>query len=65
MGTYLHGPVLPKNPALTDWLIQAALHRRLGDGAELPALDDQREIAAHAAVADRIRHEGNVRTSIR
>jgi CobQ-like glutamine amidotransferase family enzyme len=65
VGTYLHGPVLPKNPALTDWLIHAGLQRRLGDGVELPALDDARELAAHAAVADRIRHEGNVRTSIR
>jgi len=65
VGTYLHGPVLPKNSALTDWLIRAALQRRLGDGAELPALNDECEVAAHTAVADRVRHDGNVRTSIR
>ena len=64
-GTYLHGPALPKNPWLTDWLILAALQRRLGADAALPELDDGRELAAHRAVADRVRREGNVRTSIR
>ena len=28
--TYLHGPVLPKNPWLTDQLIKIALERRMG-----------------------------------
>lgn len=27
VGTYLHGPVLPKNPALTDFLLERALRR--------------------------------------
>lgn len=31
VGTYLHGPLLPKNPAITDWMIQAALFKRFGD----------------------------------
>jgi CobQ-like glutamine amidotransferase family enzyme len=65
IGTYLHGPALPKNPWLTDWLILAALQRHLGADAALPELDDRRELAAHGAVADRVRREGNVRTSIR
>jgi lipid II isoglutaminyl synthase (glutamine-hydrolysing) len=65
IGTYLHGPALPKNPWLTDWLILAALQRRLGENATLPDIDDTREVAAHRAVADRVRHDGNVRTSIR
>jgi CobQ-like glutamine amidotransferase family enzyme len=39
IGTYLHGPLLPKNPAVADFLIQAALDRRYGEGA-LPELDD-------------------------
>ena len=30
IGTNLHGPVLPKNPALADWLIGSALERRGG-----------------------------------
>jgi CobQ-like glutamine amidotransferase family enzyme len=65
IGTYLHGPVLPKNPSLTDWLILAALRRRAGADVTLPPLDDRREIEAHTAVSERVRHEGNVRTSIR
>jgi lipid II isoglutaminyl synthase (glutamine-hydrolysing) len=65
IGTYLHGPALPKNPWLTDALILAALQRYLGPDAELPPLDDGRELLAHTAVVDRVRREGNVRTSIR
>lgn len=65
IGTYLHGPALPKNPWLADWLIHAALRRRVGEGAELPPLDDSRELAANAAVTARVRRDGNVRTSIR
>ncbi|MEW9502223.1 type 1 glutamine amidotransferase [Jeotgalibacillus marinus] len=31
IGTYLHGPVLPKNPALTDFLLEAAWKRKTGN----------------------------------
>ena len=48
-GTYLHGPVLPKNPWFTDYLIKTALEHRYGAPIELPALDNQSEEAAHAA----------------
>lgn len=53
IGTYLHGPALPKNPELADWLIAHALERR-GDAqanALLPLkpLDDAYEHAAHDA----------------
>jgi CobQ-like glutamine amidotransferase family enzyme len=65
IGTYLHGPVLPKNPWLTDWLIRTALRRHVGEDADLSPLDDARELEAHAAVERRLRREGNVRTSIR
>ena len=47
-GCYLHGPVLPKNPALADRLISLALERRYGDGALAP-LDEALELRAHAA----------------
>ena len=30
IGTYLHGPLLPRNPWLADWLLGQALARRLG-----------------------------------
>jgi len=33
IGTYLHGPALPKNPALADHLIAGALRRRYGEEA--------------------------------
>jgi len=51
IGTYLHGSLLPKNPALADALILAALRRRYGDSAELPPLDDRYERLAHEAAA--------------
>ncbi|HHV61951.1 MAG TPA: glutamine amidotransferase [Firmicutes bacterium] len=50
-GTYLHGPILPKNPHFADYLIQKALSRRHGE-VKLPSLDDGMELRAHkAAVA--------------
>ena len=45
-GTYSHGPMLPKNPAFCDLLLQTALERRYGR-AELAPLDDAAETAAH------------------
>jgi CobQ-like glutamine amidotransferase family enzyme len=47
-GCYLHGPVLPKNPALADRLLSLALERKYGDGKLMP-LDDAIETRAHAA----------------
>lgn len=51
IGTYLHGSILPKNPALADELILAALRRRYGADVTLPPLDDTAEKAAHASAA--------------
>ena len=48
IGTYLHGPLLPKNAWLADRLIQLALARRHGGEPELAPLDDRLEAAAHA-----------------
>lgn len=45
-GTYLHGSLLPKNPAFADHLLGLALRRR-SEGAELPPLDDGLEVLAH------------------
>jgi len=44
IGTYLHGPLLPKNAWFADWLIRAALGERI----VLAGLDDRLEDAAHA-----------------
>ena len=43
IGTYLHGPLLPKNAWFADWLIATAT-----GGRELEQLDDEFEDAAHA-----------------
>ncbi len=48
IGTYLHGPLLPKNAWLADHLIALALERRTGSRPELEPLDDRLEDAAHA-----------------
>jgi lipid II isoglutaminyl synthase (glutamine-hydrolysing) len=45
LGTYLHGPLLPKNAWFADWLLATALGVA---PAELRALDDRLEDAAHA-----------------
>jgi CobQ-like glutamine amidotransferase family enzyme len=45
IGTYLHGPLLPKNAWFADWLIATALALP----RPLAALDDRLEDAAHAA----------------
>jgi len=47
-GSYLHGPLLPKNPWFTDYLIARALERRYGS-VELEPLNDDIEQAAHQA----------------
>jgi CobQ-like glutamine amidotransferase family enzyme len=57
IGTYLHGSLLPKNPHLTDHLLRLALRRR-DPQAELEPLAADEELAAHRAMADRIRREG-------
>jgi lipid II isoglutaminyl synthase (glutamine-hydrolysing) len=46
LGTYIHGPLLPKNPALADWVIRRALEAHLGDVA-LEPLDDALAHEAH------------------
>ncbi len=42
-GTYSHGSLLPKNPEITDMLIELALKKRLGEDYKLPVLDDSTE----------------------
>ena len=45
LGTYLHGPLLPKNAWFADWLVAAALGVPV---SSLEPLDDRLEAAAHA-----------------
>ncbi len=49
VGTYLHGPLLPKNAWLADHLIELALERRYGERPGLEPLPDDLERAAHAS----------------
>lgn len=46
VGTYLHGPLLPKNPHICDYLLSNALERKYGEGT-LEPLDDTQEIQAN------------------
>jgi CobQ-like glutamine amidotransferase family enzyme len=46
-GTYMHGPLLPKNAWLADHLIALALERRYGERPQLEPLEDSFEAAAH------------------
>ena len=47
IGTYLHGPLLPKNPQVSDYLIRKALERKYGGEVILTPLDDSQEKEAN------------------
>lgn len=53
IGTYLHGPLLPKNPQICDYLLKKALERKYGNGTLAP-LDDQQEREANAYMVKRL-----------
>jgi lipid II isoglutaminyl synthase (glutamine-hydrolysing) len=55
-GTYLHGPLLPRNPWFADRLLSEAL-----GGVELEPMDDTLETEAHAVSAARARERGGRR----
>ena len=52
VGTYLHGPLLPKNPHVCDYLLKNALERR-GVTAPLQELDDTQEREANDYIVKR------------
>jgi len=51
--TYLHGPFLPKNPFVTDYLISCSLKRKYRD-ILLEPLDDSIENSANQVMLDRL-----------
>jgi lipid II isoglutaminyl synthase (glutamine-hydrolysing) len=62
IGTYLHGPLLPRNPWLADWLLaQALAHASDGDPPTLPELPDELEREAFRVAAERARVRGGHR----
>lgn len=62
LGTYLHGPLLPRNPWLADWLLaQALAHATGSDPPVLAPLDDALEAEAFRVAAERARRRGGRR----
>jgi lipid II isoglutaminyl synthase (glutamine-hydrolysing) len=58
LGTYLHGPLLPRNPWLADWLLGAAVEHATGERPTFDPLPDELERQAHAVAAGRARARG-------
>jgi CobQ-like glutamine amidotransferase family enzyme len=58
IGTYLHGPLLPRNPWLADWLLARAVAHRDGELPQLQPLPDVLESEAHAVASARARARG-------
>ena len=59
VGTYLHGPLLPRNAWLADWLLSRALaHASGGDAPALPPLPDELEAEAFRVSAERAKRRG-------
>jgi len=58
IATYLHGPLLPRNPWLADWLLAEAIAHRTGDVPTFEPLADELEAEAHSVAAARARTRG-------
>ena len=58
IGTYLHGPLLPRNPWFADWLLAQALTGPTGEPPELEPLSDGLEADAQQVSAERARSRG-------
>jgi lipid II isoglutaminyl synthase (glutamine-hydrolysing) len=62
IGTYLHGPLLPRNAWLSDWLLtQALAHATGGEPPPLAPLRDELAAEAHRVAAQRARSRGGRR----
>lgn len=53
-GSYLHGPILPKNPHFADYLIQKALEKKYGSPINLSPLNDSLEWQTHKTIVGRL-----------
>lgn len=54
IGSYFHGPLLPKNPHLADWLIQKALEVKYKKSVFLDKINDDLELQAHQYIVNKI-----------
>jgi len=61
VGTYLHGPLLPRNPWFADWVLAQALAHQVGEPPSFDPLPDELEHEAHAVSAARARSRGGRR----
>ncbi len=50
IATYSHGPLLPKNPFIADWLIKTALQKKYQTSIQLSKLDNSLAYAARQAM---------------
>lgn len=64
IGTYLHGPLLPKNPEVCDGLLERALKRKYGDQVSLGELPDISEHRANHYMVERCRSAEEKHTAI-
>ncbi len=62
--TYLHGPVLPKNPWLADLLLALALEHAVGAPVNLDPLDDAIEQRNHSVALQKAMRNRGQRTAI-
>ena len=58
IGTYLHGPVLPNNPAIADYLIEKAVLKRYGAAA----VDELHAITIDDSLAEQVRASASGRS---
>jgi hypothetical protein len=54
IATYAHGPLLPKNPSIADWLISAALKIKYQTPISLTKIDDSLAIQARRLMLERL-----------
>lgn len=54
IGTYMHGPILPKNPELVDWLVIKALEIKYGEKIKLKKIDDRLEKRARSFLISKL-----------
>lgn len=59
VGTYLHGPILPKDPSLADYLIKIAIKRKYGSPIKLSPIENSQEAKARKIIANRLNVEYN------
>ena len=53
IGTYLHGPLLSKNPEISDYIISYCLNRKYNEEVEIEKLDDSFEEKCRAQLLEK------------